>query len=113
MQVVRSDSDQAKVLPAMARTYFERAMLEDDDQHPVEAAELWFRDGERDKALKLLYDVIQSAGVGDEIYSWESLDKARKALRVLKTLETQLTDDELRWKDRVPAYLFDESSPTK
>ncbi len=29
-------------------------MLEDDDQHPVEAAELRFRDGDRDKALKLL-----------------------------------------------------------
>jgi hypothetical protein len=111
-QVVNRDTEQGKVLPEMARTYFEKAMLEDDDQHPVEAAELWFRDGDRDQALKLLSDVIQSAGVGDEIYSWESLDNARKALRILTTLEPQLTDDELRWKDRVPAYLLNESSPT-
>lgn len=96
-------------MPAIARTYFEKTMTEDSYLRPPEVAELWFRDGDRDEALKLLYDVIQSAGVGDEIYSWESLDKARQAIQILRRLEPQLTKDELRLKGRLPAYLSDES----
>jgi predicted Zn-dependent protease len=94
-------------MPELARAYFEKAMKDDPDTRPLEVAELWFRDGDRHKAVELLQDVIQSASDGDNIVSWERLDKAREAVRILKQLEPGLTDQELRNKRRVPAYLLD------
>lgn len=95
-------------MPELARAYFEKAMKDDPDAQPLEVAELWFRDGDPHKAVELLYGVIQSAADRDKIKSWEHLDKAREAVRILKQLEPGLTDQELRNERRVPAYLLDE-----
>jgi hypothetical protein len=95
-------------MPELARAYFEKAMKDDPDAQPLEVAELWFRHGDRSKANELLHDVIQSASDRDRIISWERLDKAREAVRILKRLEPGLTDRQLRIERRLPAYLLGE-----
>ncbi len=93
-------------LPALAIEYFEKAMVEDPGIRPLELAELWFRNGKQPEAIQLLKDVIRSASRKREVESWEELDKAREAIRILKALNPDMTDKRLRRDLSVPDYLL-------